>query len=159
LYPYLPDPELVEAVNLAICLQRPLLLKGEPGCGKTQLAKAVAYELGLDFKAWYIKSTSQAKDGLYTYDAVRRLRDAQLAASNRFTKEQNQLIDDPSTYINWGTLGESFLAENPTVVLIDEIDKADIDFPNDLLLELDQRCFIVDETRQMIKANIPSLYY
>jgi MoxR-like ATPase len=159
LYPYLPEPELVEAVNLAISLQRPLLLKGEPGCGKTQLARAVAYELGLDFKAWYIKSTSRAKDGLYTYDAIRRLRDAQLAASNRFTDEQNQQIDDPSTYISWGALGEAFIAEKPTVVLIDEIDKADIDFPNDLLLELDQRCFIVDETRQMIKANIPPIVF
>ena len=159
LYPYLPNPELVEAVNLAIYLQRPLLLQGEPGCGKSQLARAVAYELGLDFKAWYIKSTSRAKDGLYNYDAIRRLRDAQLAASNRFTDELNQKIDDPSTYINWGALGEAFLSEKPTVLLIDEIDKADIDFPNDLLLELDQRCFIVDETRQMIKANIPPIVF
>ncbi|MEH2459171.1 AAA family ATPase [Nostoc sp.] len=159
LYPYLPDPELVEAVSLAICLQRPLLLKGEPGCGKTQLARAVAYELGLDFKAWYIKSTSRAKDGLYTYDAIGRLRDAQLTASNRLTPEQNQRIDNPSSYISWGALGEAFLSEKVTVVLIDEIDKADIDFPNDLLLELDQRCFIVDETRQMIKANIPPIVF
>jgi MoxR-like ATPase len=159
LYPYLPDPELVEAVNLAICLQRPLLLKGEPGCGKSQLARAVAYELGLDLKAWYIKSTSRAKDGLYTYDAVGRLRDAQLAASNSITPEEKQRIHQPSTYITWGALGEAFLSEKPTVVLIDEIDKADIDFPNDLLLELDQLCFVVDETRQMIKANIPPIVF
>ncbi|WP_414587864.1 AAA family ATPase [Scytonema sp. PCC 10023] len=159
LYPYLPDPELVEAVNLAICLQRPLLLKGEPGCGKSELARAVAYELGLDLKAWYIKSTSRAKDGLYNYDAVGRLRDAQLAASNSLTPEEKQRINQPSTYITWGALGEAFLSDKPTVVLIDEIDKADIDFPNDLLLELDQRCFIVDETRQMIRANIPPIVF
>lgn len=159
LYPYLPDSELVEAVNLAICLQRPLLLKGEPGCGKSQLARAVAYELRLDLKAWYIKSTSRAKDGLYNYDAVGRLRDAQLAASNSLTPEEKQRINQPSTYITWGALGEAFLSEKPTVVLIDEIDKADIDFPNDLLLELDQLCFVVDETRQMIKANIPPIVF
>ncbi|HIK06959.1 MAG TPA: MoxR family ATPase [Trichormus sp. M33_DOE_039] len=157
LYPYLPNPELVEAVNLAIYLQRPLLLKGEPGCGKTQLARAVAYELGLDFKAWYIKSTSRARDGLYTYDAVGRLRDAQLAASNRLTPEQYQRIDNPATYITWNALGEAFIAEQPTVVLIDEIDKADIDFPNDLLLELDQLFFIVSETQEVIQANFPPI--
>lgn len=159
LYPYLPNPELVEAVNLAIYLQRPLLLKGEPGCGKSQLARAVAYELGLDFKAWYIKSTSRAKDGLYNYDTVGRLRDAQLAASNSLKPEEKQRFNQPSTYITWGALGEAFIAEKPTVVLIDEIDKADIDFPNDLLLELDQRCFVVDETRQMVKANIPPIVF
>lgn len=159
LSPYLPTPELVEAVNLAIYLQRPLLLKGEPGCGKTELARAVAYELKLDFKAWYIKSTSRAKDGLYTYDAVGRLRDAQLAASNRLTLEQSQRFDSPSSYITWGALGEAFLAEKLTVVLIDEIDKADIDFPNDLLLELDKLCFIVNETYQTINANIPPIVF
>ncbi|BAY43399.1 hypothetical protein SAMD00079811_09790 [Scytonema sp. HK-05] len=159
LYPYLPDPELVEAVNLAIYLQRPLLLKGEPGCGKSELARAVAYELKLDFKDWYIKSTSRAKDGLYTYDAVGRLRDAQLATSNSLTPEEKQRINQPSGYISWGALGEAFLSDQPTVVLIDEIDKADIDFPNDLLLELDQRFFIVDETRQMIRANIAPIVF
>ncbi|WP_445631745.1 AAA family ATPase [Nostoc sp. DSM 114167] len=153
LYPYLPNPELVEAVNLAIYLERPLLLKGEPGCGKTQLASAVAYELGLNLEAWYVKSTSRARDGLYNYDAVGRLRDAQLAASNRLTVEQIQRIDDPTTYVRWGPLGRSFQQENRTVVLIDEIDKADIDFPNDLLLELDERRFIVEETGQEIEAK------
>lgn len=154
LYPYLPNPELVEAVNLAIYLERPLLLKGEPGCGKTQLASAVAYELGLNLEAWYVKSTSRARDGLYNYDAVGRLRDAQLAASGRLTEEQIQRIDDPTTYIRWGTLGRAFQQENRTVVLIDEIDKADIDFPNDLLLELDERRFIVEETGQQIEAKV-----
>ncbi|MBW4478682.1 MAG: MoxR family ATPase [Tolypothrix brevis GSE-NOS-MK-07-07A] len=153
LYPYLPNPELVEAVNLAIYLERPLLLKGEPGCGKTQLAIAVAYELSLDLKAWYVKSTSRARDGLYSYDAVGRLRDAQLAASNRLTPEQIQRIDDPTAYVRLGPLGQAFQQENPTVVLIDEIDKADIDFPNDLLLELDERRFIVEETGQEVEAK------
>ncbi|MFS0514488.1 AAA family ATPase [Nostoc sp. UIC 10607] len=153
LYPYLPNPELVEAVNLAIYLERPLLLKGEPGCGKTLLASAVAYELGLKLEAWYVKSTSRARDGLYNYDAVGRLRDAQLAASGRLTEEQIQRIDNPITYIRWGPLGRAFQQENRTIVLIDEIDKADIDFPNDLLLELDERRFIVEETGQEIEAK------
>ncbi|MEH2317873.1 AAA family ATPase [Nostoc sp.] len=153
LYPYLPNPELIEAVNLAIYLERPLLLKGEPGCGKTLLASAVAYELGLNLEAWYVKSTSRARDGLYTYDAVRRLRDAQLAAFDRLTAEQIQRIDDPTTYVSWGPLGRAFQSKQRTVVLIDEIDKADIDFPNDLLLELDQKRFIVEETGQEIEAK------
>ncbi|MEH1879213.1 MULTISPECIES: AAA family ATPase [unclassified Nostoc] len=154
LYPYLPNPELVEAVNLAIYLERPLLLKGEPGCGKTLLASAVAYELGLKLEAWYVKSTGRARDGLYTYDAVGRLRDAQLAVSNRLTAEQIQRLDNPTTYVNWGPLGRAFQSEQRTVVLIDEIDKADIDFPNDLLLELDQKRFIVEETGQEIEAKV-----
>ncbi|AUB37287.1 MoxR-like ATPase [Nostoc flagelliforme CCNUN1] len=153
LYPYLPNPELVEAVNLAIYLERPLLLKGEPGCGKTLLASAVTYELGLNLEAWYVKSTSRARDGLYTYDAVGRLRDAQLAASDRLTAEQIQRLDNPTTYVRWGPLGRAFQSKQRTVVLIDEIDKADIDFPNDLLLELDQKRFIVDETGQEIEAK------
>ncbi|MFN6563856.1 MAG: AAA family ATPase [Nostoc sp. ChiSLP01] len=153
LYPYLPNPELVEAVNLAIYLERPLLLKGEPGCGKTLLASAVAYELGLKLEAWYVKSTSRARDGLYTYDAVGRLRDAQLAASGRLTSEQILRIDDPTSYVRWGPLGQAFQEPQRTVVLIDEIDKADIDFPNDLLLELDQKRFIVEETGQEIEAK------
>jgi len=154
LTPYLPNPELVEAVNLAIYLQRPLLLKGEPGCGKTQLASAVAYELALPLETWYVKSTSRARDGLYTYDAVGRLRDAQLATSGRLTPEQVQALDDAATYVRWGPLGRAFQQETPTVVLIDEIDKADIDFPNDLLLELDERRFLVEETGQPIAAKI-----
>ncbi|OUL31002.1 ATPase [Nostoc sp. RF31YmG] len=153
LYPYLPHPELVEAVNLAIYLERPLLLKGEPGCGKTLLASAVAYELDLKLEPWYIKSTSRARDGLYTYDAVGRLRDAQLAASGRLTAQQIQRIDDPTAYVRWGPLGIAFQQEQRRVVLIDEIDKADIDFPNDLLLELDQKRFFVEETGQEIQAK------
>ncbi len=154
LYPYLPSPELVEAVNLAIFLERPLLLKGEPGCGKTLLANAVAYELGLNLEAWYVKSTSRAQDGLYTYDTVGRLRDAQLAASSRLSAEQIQKIDNPVNYLRWGPLGKAFREEKLSVVLIDEIDKADIDFPNDLLLELDQKRFIVEETGDEIKAKV-----
>lgn len=159
LYPYLPSPELLEAVNLAIYLRRPLLLKGEPGCGKTRLARAVAYEFGLDFKAWYVKSTSRAQDGLYLYDTVGRLRDAQLAASNRLTTEQIQRADDPATYIIWGALGEAFRSPKTNVVLIDEIDKADIDFPNDLLFELEQLSFEVKETRQLIQATAPPIVF
>jgi len=159
LSPYLPSPELVEAVNLAIYLERPLLLKGEPGCGKTQLVTAVAHELGLPFEAWYVKSTSRALDGLYTYDAVGRLRDAQLAASGRLSEADLRRIEDPSTYIRWGALGKAFRQTRRTVVLIDEIDKADIDFPNDLLLELDERRFRVEEIDQEIRAVIPPIVF
>jgi MoxR-like ATPase len=153
LYPYLPSEELIEVVNLAIYLERPLLLKGEPGCGKTRLARAVAYELGLPYQAWNIKSTSRAKDGLYTYDAVGRLRDAQLAAAGRLSDEKIQEIDELHTYVRWGALGRAFRNEQRTVVLIDEIDKADIDFPNDLLLELDEQRFVVEETGEEIRAK------
>ncbi len=160
LYPYLPYEELIEAVNLAIYLERPLLLKGEPGCGKTRLAGAVAYELGLPFQAWYIKSTSQAKDGLYTYDAVTRLRDAQLAAAGRIIKDEDiPRISNPATYVQWGPLGRAFQNNHRTVVLIDEIDKADIDFPNDLLLELDQQKFIVEETGEEIPAKAAPIVF
>src|SRR5438067_12548493 len=99
LYPYLPDDALVEAVNLAIYLKRPLLIKGEPGCGKTRLAQAVAYELKLPYEEWHIKSTSRARDGLYTYDTIGRLRDAQLAAAGRINDENIQYIDDPTNYV------------------------------------------------------------
>lgn len=153
LYPYLPDEELIEAVNLAIQLERPLLIKGEPGCGKTRLARAVAYELGLPYEVWNIKSTSRAKDGLYTYDAVGRLRDAQLAAAGRLSDDKIEAIDRPDTYVKWGPLGRAFQNQQTTVVLIDEIDKADIDFPNDLLLELDEQRFVVEETGEKIQAK------
>ncbi len=158
--PYLPNEDLIEAVNLAIYLQRPLLLKGEPGCGKTQLARAVAYELCLPFEAWYIKSTSRAKDGLYTYDAVSRLRDAQLAATSRIIKDEDiPRISDPATYVLWGPLGRAFQKNQRTVVLIDEIDKADIDFPNDLLLELDEQRFIVEETGREVQAKAAPIVF
>ncbi len=151
---------MIEAVNLAIYLERPLLLKGEPGCGKTRLARAVAYELGLPIEAWYIKSTSRAKDGLYTYDAVSRLRDAQLAATSRIIKDEDiPRISDPATYVKWGPLGRAFQNNQRTVVLIDEIDKADIDFPNDLLLELDEQRFIVEETEQEVQAKVPPIVF
>lgn len=157
--PYLPSRELVEAVNLAIYLERPLLLKGEPGCGKTQLALAVSNELGLPLESWYVKSTSRARDGLYTYDAVGRLRDAQLAGSGRLTEEQLLKADNPATYVRWGPLGRAFLNQRRTVVLIDEIDKADIDFPNDLLLELDKQQFLIEETGEEITAKVPPIIF
>ncbi|AOX01152.1 ATPase [Moorena producens PAL-8-15-08-1] len=153
LYPYLPSPELIEAVNLAIYLERPLLLKGEPGCGKTRLAHAVAYELNLPLRVWGVKSTTRAKDGLYIYDTVARLRDAQLAATGMIKPEDIPRISNPETYVRWGPLGNAFRSETLTMVLIDEIDKADIDFPNDLLMELDQRQFTVDETGEEVIAN------
>jgi MoxR-like ATPase len=159
LYPYLPSDELIEVVNLAIQLSRPLLIKGEPGCGKTRLASAVAYELGLPLLNWNIKSSSRAKDGLYIYDAVGRLRDAQLAAAGRLTDSQIQAIDQPETYVRWGVLGSAFQNEQTTVILIDEIDKADIDFPNDLLLELDELRFVVEETGTQIKAKTPPIVF
>jgi MoxR-like ATPase len=157
--PYLPAAEVVEAVNLALFLGRPLLLKGEPGCGKTRLALAVAYELALrhgvekwPFEFWPVKSTSRARDGLYTFDAIGRLRDAQMATVHyQRAKEQNATAEysEPSIekYVQYRALGKA-IKENPdqrTIVLIDEIDKADIDFPNDLLIELDELRFTVDE--------------
>jgi MoxR-like ATPase len=151
LYPYLPSEELVEAVNLTIFLEkRPLLIKGDPGSGKTCLARAVAYELGLPYESWHIKSTSRARDGLYTYDAVSRLHDAQLAGR---VEGDSSKVDDPANYIRLGPLGRAFKNEGRTVVLIDAIDNADLDFPNDLLLELDEQRFLIEETGEEIKAH------
>lgn len=152
---YFPSPDLVEAVNLALFLERPLLLKGEPGCGKTQLAHAVAYELGLPLETWAIKSTTRAQDGLYTYDAVGRLRDAQMA--QLLEPEERNAIKSPETYIQFGHLGRAFQSAQKTVVLIDEIDKADLDFPNDLLMELDEQRFAVPELNVAIAARVPPL--
>ncbi|NMG10540.1 MoxR family ATPase [Brasilonema sp. UFV-L1] len=145
--PYLPDDKLVEAVNLAIALGRPLLLQGEPGCGKTRLAYAVAYALGLPLEVSYIKSTSRAQDLLYTYDAVNRLYDAQLGSEGLHSREIKN-------YIQLGPLGRAIARAQygrRSVVLIDEIDKADLDFPNDLLWELDRLEFRVTEA--------PEIYY
>ncbi|MCT7955188.1 AAA family ATPase [Laspinema palackyanum] len=159
-YPYFPSEELIEAVNLAITLQRPLLLQGEPGCGKTKLAQAVAYELGLPYLCWTIKSTSRAQDGLYTYNNLGRLRDSQLLTFGQFsTPEEIKQIKDPKTYIEWGKIGEAFISEKPTVLLIDEIDKADIDFPNDLLLELDEKRFTIPETKEEVIAKHPPIIF
>src|SRR6266567_9131686 len=149
LYCYLPGGPLIDDVNVAIYLERPLLLKGEPGSGKTRLAQAVAYELGLSYEFWSVKSTSKARDGLYTYDAVRRLRNAQLAIA----AGNADYVDDPSEYVQPGPLGQALKNKKRTVVLIDEIDKADIDFPNDLLLELDEMRFKIEETGEAIVAK------
>lgn len=150
--PYLPaDEKLVEAVNLAIALGRPLLLQGEPGCGKTRLAYAVAYALGLPLEVSYIKSTSRAQDLLYTYDAVNRLYDAQLG-TDRPRKDGTPRSQKIQNYIRLGSLGRAIARAQygrRSVVLIDEIDKADLDFPNDLLWELDRLEFRVTEAPEM----------
>ena len=141
---YVATPDLMLAVNAAIRLQRPLLIKGGPGTGKTMLAEEVAAALGMPLVQWHIKSTTKAQQGLYEYDAVSRLRDSQLG---------DDKVKDIGNYIVKGTLWQAFEAEQPTVVLIDEIDKADIEFPNDLLRELDRMEFHVYETRETIKAR------
>ncbi len=142
---YIASRDLEVAVNAAVALQRPLLVKGEPGTGKTVLAHEVARALGLDLIEWHVKSTTKAQQGLYEYDAVSRLRDGQLGDAR---------VHDIGNYIVRGKLWDAFEAERQTVVLIDEIDKADIEFPNDLLLELDRMQFFVYETRQTIKARL-----
>ena len=144
---YVATPDLMLAVNAAIALQRPLLVKGEPGTGKTMLAETVAAALDLPLLQWHIKSTTKAQQGLYEYDAVSRLRDSQLGG------EHGSRVHDIANYIVKGVLWQAFSAETPTVILIDEIDKADIEFPNDLLRELDRMEFYVYETREMVKAR------
>lgn len=141
---YVATEDLMIAVNAAITLERPLLVKGEPGTGKTELARQVAAALGLDMLEWSIKSTTQAQQGLYEYDAVSRLRDSQLGDGK---------VSDVSNYIKKGKLWEAFERKGKTVLLIDEIDKADIEFPNDLLQELDRMEFFVYETGQTIRAK------
>ncbi|HRW50410.1 MAG: MoxR family ATPase [Caldilinea sp.] len=135
--PYIAADALIQAVNLAIFLHRPLLLEGEAGCGKSMLARAVAYELGLPFYRWDVRSTSKAQEGLYTYDAILRLHDVQTVKAGAGQPPRDPA--DPVAYRKLGALGKAFaLTECPAVVLIDEIDKADVDFPNDLLTVLDE---------------------
>ena len=141
---YVATEDLRVAVNAAIALERPLLIKGEPGTGKTILAQEVATALGKRLISWHIKSTTKAQQGLYEYDAVSRLRDSQLGEAK---------VHDIANYIVRGKLWEAFDAEDAPVLLIDEIDKADIEFPNDLLLELDRMEFYVYETRRTIQAR------
>jgi len=141
---YIATRELEVAVNAAIALGRPLLVKGEPGTGKTVLAQQVALALGAPLIEWHIKSTTKAQQGLYEYDAVSRLRDGQLGEAR---------VHDIRNYISKGKLWEAFTADNRVVLLIDEIDKADIEFPNDLLLELDRMQFFVYETRKTVVAR------
>jgi len=141
---YIASRDLEVAVNAAVALQRPLLVKGEPGTGKTVLAHEVAAALGHPLIEWHIKSTTKAQQGLYEYDAVSRLRDSQLG---------DPKVADIANYIVRGKLWDAFEADAPTVVLIDEIDKADIEFPNDLLLELDRMQFFVYETRRTVSAR------
>ncbi len=150
--PYIADKKLEEAVNLAVALGRPLLLQGEPGCGKTRLAHAVAYALGHPIEECYIKSTTRAQDLLYIYDAVNRLYDAQLREHAPLGPDGRSRSADIGNYITLGPLGRAIARASygrPSVVLIDEIDKADLDFPNDLLRETDQLEFDVPEAPQM----------
>jgi len=141
---YVASEELLEAVNVACVLEKPLLIKGEPGTGKTMLARAVAESLGKKLIIWNIKSTTKAQDGLYMYDTIQRLYDGQFGEEG---------VDDIARYIKLGKLGEAFKSEEQVVLLIDEIDKADLEFPNDLLWELDQMEFYIHETKETVKAK------
>lgn len=141
---YVASQELMASVNVAIALQKPLLIKGEPGTGKTMLAEAVAKSLGKPLIIWNIKSTTKAQDGLYVYDTIQRLYDGQFGEEG---------VDDIAHYIKLGKLGEAFDSEEQVVLLIDEIDKADLEFPNDLLWELDQMEFYIHETKRTVKAK------
>ena len=141
---YVASEDLMGAVNIAMALQKPLLVKGEPGTGKTMLAEAISTALGKDLIIWNIKSTTKAQDGLYVYDVVQRLYDSQFG---------NAGVDDIAKYIKLGKLGEAFQADEQVVLLIDEIDKADLEFPNDLLWELDKMEFYIPETGETVKAK------
>ena len=141
---YVASEQLLSAVNVAITLQKPLLIKGEPGTGKTMLAEAVAKSLGKKLIIWNIKSTSKAQEGLYMYDTIQRLYDGQFGEEG---------VDDIARYIKLGKLGEAFESDEQVILLIDEIDKADLEFPNDLLWELDQMEFYIHETKRTVKAK------
>ena len=141
---YVASEQLLAAVNVAIALQKPLLIKGEPGTGKTMLAEAVAKSLGKKLIIWNIKSTTKAQDGLYMYDTIQRLYDGQFGEND---------VHDISQYIKLGKLGEAFDSDEQVILLIDEIDKADLEFPNDLLWELDQMEFYIHETKRTVKAK------
>ena len=141
---YIASDELIRSVNIAAALKKPLLLKGEPGTGKTMLAEAIAKSLGMELLIWNIKSTTRAQDGLYVYDTVQRLYDSQFGTEG---------VNDIGKYIRLGKLGEAFKREKQTVLLIDEIDKADLEFPNDLLWELDKMEFYINETKETIKTK------
>ncbi len=141
---YIASAELQAAVNVSVALGRPLLIKGEPGTGKTLLAHAIAQSFGVDLLTWHIKSTTRAQDGLYVYDTVQRLHDSRFGDGD---------VGDIAQYIKLGPLGEAFKAEGRSVILIDEIDKADLEFPNDLLHELDAMSFVIGETGEVVTAN------
>ncbi len=141
---YVASGQLMASVNVAIALQKPLLIKGEPGTGKTMLAEAVAKSLGKRLIIWNIKSTTKAQDGLYMYDTIQRLYDGQFGEEG---------VDDISRYIKLGKLGEAFESQEQVILLIDEIDKADLEFPNDLLWELDQMESYIHETKRTVKAK------
>ena len=141
---YVASEQLMASVNIAIALEKPLLIKGEPGTGKTMLAKAVANSLSKKLIIWNIKSTTKAQDGLYMYDTIQRLYDGQFGEEG---------VDDIARYIKLGKLGEAFESEEQVILLIDEIDKADLEFPNDLLWELDQMEFYIHETKRTVKAK------
>lgn len=140
---YIADPELSAAVNAAVVLRRPLLVKGEPGTGKTTLARAVAESLGLRLLTWHVKSTTRAQEGLYTYDVVQRLNDSRFGDRD---------VADIRRYIRYGPMGQAFLSPEPVVLLIDEVDKADLEFPNDLLRELDEARFFIHELDETVTA-------
>jgi len=141
---YVASEQLMASVNVAIALEKPLLIKGEPGTGKTMLAKAIAQSLGKKLIIWNIKSTTKAQEGLYTYDTIQRLYDGQFGEEG---------VDDIGHYIKLGKLGEAFSSDDQVILLIDEIDKADLEFPNDLLWELDQMEFYIHETKETVKAK------
>ena len=141
---YVVTQDLMDAVNVSIALQKPLLIKGEPGTGKTMLAEAIAESLDMPLIVWSIKSTTKAQDGLYMYDTVQRLYDSQFGEGD---------VSDISQYIRLGKLGEAFSSDRQAVLLIDEIDKADLEFPNDLLWELDKMEFYINETKETVKTK------